>query len=277
MNRKHVIILCLMSLGLVISCGRGASRLLRQGQLPIYDFPLYLTDGVGGQIYKLGRDGTSEVLIDGLNDPRGVATDRFGNVYIAEYGAGRVLKIPADSGTGEFEIVAEGLAQPSVVAVDSFGEAFVAQEGANNILRISDNSTFAEFSSSPSALVFGVSDIPIVGLFEENKVVWGIEEGAPSTEVASPSGISIDGTGRVYVSEGLQSGQVFRFHQKEPGDKSLVSNGIVGPLGIAVDPVGNIFLVEQGAGRVIVISYEKIKYSWISDLNDPQYLAFTQY
>lgn len=273
-HKKYIALLIAVAV-VLSSCGRGASRLLRQGQLPIYDFPLYLTDGVGGQVYKIDREGNSQVLIDGLNDPRGIATDRFGNVFIAEYGAGRVLKIPPNSTS--FEVVSDSLLQPSIVAVDSFGEAFVTQDGANNILRLSDKSEFAKFDSTPSALVFGVNDTPIVGLYDENKVTWGISKGSPSTEVASPSGVSIDGTGRVYVSEGSQSGQVFRYHQQEPGEKTLVANGIVGPLGIAVDPVGNIFLVEQGAGRVVLISYDQIKFSWISSLNDPQYLAFTQY
>ncbi len=38
------------------ACGRESSRLLRQGQLPIYDFPLYLTEGAAGRLWKIDRD-----------------------------------------------------------------------------------------------------------------------------------------------------------------------------------------------------------------------------
>lgn len=275
MQRITYIMFLLLFVGGTVSCGRGASRLLRQGQLPIYDFPLYLTDGVSGQLLKFERDGVQEVVSSGLSDPRGVATDRFGNVYVAEFGAGRVLKFPPDS--SDFEVVAEDLLSPSIVAVDSFGEVFVTQDGGNNIIRIADSSEFASFASTPSALVFGVNDVPIIGLFDENKVSWGIEGSSPSATVTSPSGISIDGTGRVYVSEGSQTGQVFRYHQQEAGEQTLVANAIIGPLGIAVDPVGNIFVVEQGAGRIVMISYDQVKFAWVSSLSDPQYLAFTQY
>ena len=48
-------------------------------------------------------------------------------------------------------------------------------------------------------------------------------------------------------------------------------------VGIAVDHVGNIFIVEQGAGRINLISYDGIKFAWITDTTDPQFLAFTQY
>jgi hypothetical protein len=51
----------------------------------------------------------------------------------------------------------------------------------------------------------------------------------------------------------------------------------MGPCGIAIDLVGNIFAVEQGAGRIILTTYDGKAYSWISDVEDPQYLAFTQY
>ena len=79
------------------SCGRSPSTLLRQGQIPLYDFPIYLSEGAAGNIWKYERDGSRTLLIDGLNDPRGLATDRFSNLYV-ERGENQVLRIDIASG-----------------------------------------------------------------------------------------------------------------------------------------------------------------------------------
>jgi sugar lactone lactonase YvrE len=258
----------------LIGCGREPSSLLRQGQIPINDFPLYLTEGAGGKLWKIDRDRTKTLVAEGLTDPRGVATDRFANVYVAEYGAGRLVKVSPD---GTVSTLRDGLLAPSVVAVDSFGEVYVAQDGAQNIVRGSDGEVYASFSSVPTALTFGVADQVVVGLFNENKVFWGLDAAA-SADVSQPINTSIDGTGRVYVAQGdPENGKVLRYHQTEPGEGTLVADGLVGPAGIAVDLVGNIFVVEQGAGRVILVTYDGLKFAWLTDVADPQYLAFAQY
>lgn len=267
-----LVVMILIQLG----CGREPSRLLRQGQLPIYDFPLYLSEGVAGRVWKIDRDRNKTLVAQGLNDPRGVATDRFQNVYIAEYGAGRILKVKPDEDS--YTVFAENLSSPSVVAVDSFGDVFVAQDGDRSVTRLSDKKIFGSYETIPTALAFGVDDQPIVGLFNENKVLWGWQSDDTSATIAAPINASIDGTGRIYVAQGdPENGQVMRYHQREPGEGTLVADNILGPTGIAVDLVGNIFLVEQGAGRIVLITFDGKKYAWIDDVEDPQYLAFTQY
>jgi len=165
-----------------------------------------------------------------------------------------------------------------VVATDSFGDVYVAQDGAMNIMRLSDKKVFASYTSVPSALTFGVDDTPIVGLFNENKVTWSWEIDGPSASITNPNNASIDGTGRVYVAQAdpLQ-GQIIRYNQREPGAGTLVADNLLGPTGIAVDLTGNIFIVEQGASRVVLVTYDGKKFEWLSGVEDGQYLAFTQY
>lgn len=271
--KTGVILACVAFLG----CGREPSRLLRQGQLPIYDFPLYLTEGTAGRVWKVDSDRNKTLLSEGLSDPRGIATDRYQNVYVAEFGAGRVLKFPA--GESNYEVLAEGLSAPSVVAVDSFGDVFVAQDGDMTVTRLSDRKVFATYSVAPTALAFGVDDTPVVGLYNGGKVFWGWDENtSPAYEMPNIVNASIDGTGRVYVAKGgFEDGNVTRFHQRKPEGSTLVADGLLGPAGIAVDLVGNIFIVEQGAARIVLITYDGFKYAWLSECEDPQYITFTQY
>ncbi|HYX36933.1 MAG TPA: hypothetical protein VE954_27820 [Oligoflexus sp.] len=259
------------------ACGREPSRLLRQGQLPIFDFPLYLTEGAAGRVWKIDRERNMTLLAEGLNDPRGVASDRFQNLYVAEFGSGRVLKFPG--GDSNYEVVSENLVEPSVVAVDGFGEVYVSQSETNAVRRLSDNQDFGSYAAAPSALGFGVDDIPLVGVYDDNSLSWGWNgEGAQKADMTHPVNVSIDGTGRVYgAAGGITDGQVIRYHQRSAEGAFVVAEGLAGPLGIAVDLVGNIFIAEQGAGRIILVNYEGRAFSWLTGVEDPQYLAFTQY
>ncbi len=110
----------------LFSCGKHPSDLLRVGQAPLYDFPLYVSSGdATGTIYKFNSDATQEVFVTGLNDPRGLAVDKYQNMYVVEYGSSRVIKINIESKA--ISVVVDGLQTPSVVAVNSFGEVFVNQ------------------------------------------------------------------------------------------------------------------------------------------------------
>ncbi len=258
------------------SCGRAPSGLLRQGQLPVYDFPLYLTEGVPGNVWKYASDRSRTLLVTGLNDPCGVATDRFNNLYVVEKGANRLLKV--NTTTGAYTVVADNLLNPAIVAVSSLGEPFVNQEDANNIIRATDRTVFGTFSSRPTALAFGVGDRMIVGLYDSDRVQWGPDANAEAVTVTDPVQAAVDGTGRVFIAEGSTTGaRVLRFHQDSPGTAVPVADQLSGPQGIAVDPVGNIYVVEQGAGRIVLVSHDGTLFQWTSNIVDGQYIAFTQY
>lgn len=261
---------------LLLGCGRGPSPLLRVGQAPIFDFPLYVSSGDGtGTIWKFEQDGTKSAFVTGLNDPKGVATDKFNNLWVVEAGDSQLVKIDLSSKTKT--IVRTGLNVPTVVAVDSFGEAYVTQEGANNIIRASDAKIISSYSSRATALAFGVNDLMLVGLYDESKVYWGGSTSAPHTSVTEPVMIATDGNGRVFVAEGsATNAKVHRFHQQNPSGQTVVADGLNGATGIAVDAVGNIYIAEPGASRIVLATYDEQLYNWGSVVA-PQYMTFTQY
>lgn len=263
-------------LALSVACGRSPSKLLRVGQAPVFDFPLYVSSGDGtGTIWKYEMDGSRTAFVTGLNDPKGVATDKFGNLFVVEAGANRLIKLNLT--TAASTVVRGSLSTPSVVAVDSFGEAYVAQEGANNIVRGSDGKVISSFGSRPTALAFGVNDLLLVGLYDASQVLWGGQAGSPTATVSEPVMIATDGTGRVYVAQGSASNaKVFRYNQRDNNGLTTVADGLNGATGIAVDPAGNIYIAEPGASRIVLVTYDQQLYSW-SSVSVPQYLSFTQY
>jgi hypothetical protein len=58
---------------------------------------LYVAQPQAGKVSRIKMDGTRITLIEGLNEPRDPAFDEAGNLYVAETGAGRIIKM-----TGEF-------------------------------------------------------------------------------------------------------------------------------------------------------------------------------
>ena len=269
--------------------GRGPSGLLRSADMPILDFPMYMSDRGAGVVYKIERDGSYQTFVTGLNSPKGITTDKFQNLYIVESGETRLLKVntliegPINvsvctaGSNSECEIVNDVFQAPSNVATDSANEVYVTDDSTNSIIRANDNQTIATYSSTPSSLQFGVNDIMVVALADENKVIWANE--SVSTQIYGPIGVSIDGTGRVYAIpsaggsnfsdcsshfeginsqgnkvqytdiEGSQSYvNVTRYNQLEAGSDcgELVVQGVPAVNGVAVDTVGNVFVTQQG-------------------------------
>ncbi|MEK6580687.1 MAG: hypothetical protein AABZ55_15795, partial [Bdellovibrionota bacterium] len=173
------------------ACGRSPSRLLRQGQLPLTDFPLYLSEGVPGRVWKYSADGSRSLFASGLNEPRGVATDQWGNLWVVEQGAGRVLKINIASGA--ITPVLSGLQQPTIIAIDSFGEAYVTQEILGNILRVSDSKIIGTFPGGlTTGLAFGINDTILVADFNNDKIYWGASPTSTSAAVVDPVNVVVD-------------------------------------------------------------------------------------
>ena len=106
-----------------------------------------------------------ELPFTGLNSPGGVAVDTAGNVYVADHGNNRVLKLAAGSTTPTV-LPFTGLNSPGGVAVDTAGTVYVADTGNNRVLKLAAGST------SQTVLPFTGLNIP---------TVWRWTPPAPST------------------------------------------------------------------------------------------------
>jgi sugar lactone lactonase YvrE len=57
---------------------------------------LYVAQPQAGKVSRVKMDGTRVTLIEGLNEPRDPAFDEAGNLFVAETGVGRILKMTGD-------------------------------------------------------------------------------------------------------------------------------------------------------------------------------------
>jgi|GEM_PF-663722 len=178
-----------------------------------------------------------------LSDPAGVAVDNAGNVYIADQGNNLVRKLTGgvlSTFLGDGDIALSG---PAGIAVDSAGNVYIADAG-NNVIR--------EVSGHTITTIAGNGNFDYTG------------DGGPATSasMAGPTGVAVDGSGKVYIAdEGnnvirVVSGGIINTAagNTTPGFSgdggSTFNASLFFPLGAAVDGSGNLFISDSGNQRI---------------------------
>ncbi|MBF0592498.1 MAG: hypothetical protein HQL02_10470 [Nitrospirae bacterium] len=176
-----------------------------------------------------------------FSQPRGVAVDGNGNVYVADTFNHRIQKFTSDgkfiatwgsqgSSNGQFDI-------PYGIAVDGSGNVYVTDIGNNRIQKFTADGKFM--------------------------YKWG-SFGSADGQFNSLRGIAIDGSGNVYVADAItvipNSGEQWNDRiQKFTSDGKFIakwgSSGsgdgqFYGPDGIAIDGSGNVYVVDEDNNRV---------------------------
>ncbi|MDW8122619.1 MAG: hypothetical protein RMK62_09950, partial [Armatimonadota bacterium] len=126
----------------------------------------------------------STLLSVGLNQPKGIAADREGNVYIADSGSGEVKKVTPD---GSVTTIASGLQNPTDLSVDAAGYVYVVETDAHLVRRISPSGTLATVAGTGTA---------------------GFLDGrGDSARFNRPQAIAVDRGGNLLVSDGPNGGR----------------------------------------------------------------------
>ena len=197
-----------------------------------------------------------------LNTPYGVATDNFGNVFIAEFGNNRIRKVDTTgiistvvgngnrgySGDGGLATAAT-LNLPYDVVLDTIGNLYLIDQG-NNVIRKVDTSGIISTVAGTGDGGFG-----------------GDGDSAKYSNLNSPRGITIDRKGNLYISDngnqrirmvntnGIISTIVGNGTVGYNGDGGLASSAILaGTSGISVDNYGNLYIADFGNQRIRKVS-----------------------
>ena len=187
-----------------------------------------------------------------MNRPYGVAVDKYGNVYFADFGNDRVRRIDTSgiittvAGNGLMSVNTSGipatavsLYQPVGIAVDDSGCIYIAESAGECVQKVSATGIITTIACCGSAS--------------------SPADGGPATaaNLHSPYSVAVDKEGNVYVGEDAGSrvrkispdGIIHRF----AGTGTPASGGDNGPasaaslnrcLGIAVDTIGNVYISD---------------------------------
>jgi len=196
-----------------------------------------------------------------LNNPRGIAVDAAGNVYIADTGDNCVHKLSQGNltrvaGTGAQGYSGDGgpatqalLNRPDALAVDSTGDVYLI-DLANYVVR------------EISAATGKITTIAGNGQCCVTTTYSGI---ATQAEFIAPQGLAVDSTGNLYFSDAgvnvivkIANGSMSMV-AGSPGsfgfsDGPVATAQIAGPSGIAIDGAGNLYFADSVNQRIREIS-----------------------
>jgi glucose/arabinose dehydrogenase len=163
------------------------------------------------------------VFMQGLRDPRMMALGPDGQLYVAERGAGRIVRLPDRDGDGiadGAEVVAEGLSAPSSIAFYQDGSLYVGE--TTRVLRLSAPDEHAVFQT-------------------REVVIDGLPSGGHNTRTVlfSPDGsalfVSVGSSCNVCVEEDERRAAIVRYSPDGSGEE-VFARGLRNAVGITFRP-----------------------------------------
>lgn len=250
---------------------------------------LFIADLGNARVRKISPDGTIQTVAGGgsiapgasgdgsaatqmkLRQPRNVAVDPDGTLYISDFGANRVFQVSPNgilttvAGTGTAGLSGDGasaqLAQlnaPAGLASDGNGSLYIADSGNNRIRKVFHDEISTVFNiTEPTGLAMG----PTGAVYVASSTYFGTTSNAVSG-IFSTLDVALDAAGNAY----LTSGEIVRKLTNKGTVTTIAGTGappsfsgdggpatiarLNAPSAVAVDAAGNSYLADTANNRI---------------------------
>ena len=189
----------------------------------------------------------------GLSNPRGVAVDGSGNIYIADSLNNAIEEWNAL--TQQLNtLVSAGLNNPGGVAVDGSGNLYIA-DSLNNAIKQWSPATqqLTTLVSTGLNNPGGVAVDFLGNVYIADSLNNAVEEWNASTQqlntlvsagLNNPGGVAVDGSGNVYIADSLNN-VIKEWSPVTQQVALLIPAGLSNPAGVAVDDAGNVYVGDS--------------------------------
>ncbi len=174
-----------------------------------------------------------------IRDPKGLALDNLGNLYIADTGNHRIRKLDpsgiittvAGGGAGGDggAATAAALRNPAAVAVDAAGNLYIADASNHRVRKVAAATGIISTVAGNGTPAFA-----------------GDGGSATAASLNNPQGVAVDGAGNLYI------GDYGNQRVRKVDSQGLITTvaSVSQPAGLAVDGAGNLYIADPGGGKI---------------------------
>jgi sugar lactone lactonase YvrE len=234
---------------------------------------LLLSDGDANKIDRISRSGHVSVFATGLNQPFGIALDRRGDLFVANYaggpaGAGSIVEIRS---SGRQTVVADKLTDPFGLAFDRKGYLYATMATDGLVQKYPPGAVFASGFHEPVAVAFG----PDGSLYVSDHLGLSIArvdaQGNVTTFVSGlnyPNGMTFGPHGDLYVA--IQDDNAIE--KITPAGVVSIFASVSDPADVTYAPDGNLYAIGLFDTTVYKITPEGQVTPFASGFGDARFI-----
>jgi YD repeat-containing protein len=218
----------------------------------------------------------------GLSDPRGMAFDASGNLYVANYIANSLSKFDSQGNYLPAQSIALGLNFSVGVAIDGAGAIYVSNESSARIRKFDAAGNLLATSvtgNTPTALAFdGSGNLRVanrtgntIARYDTSLNALG---GTISTDLNRPRGLAIDASGNIYAANAFTD-DISKFSSTGTflgriGSSTNLNN----PYGLTFDSEGYLYVANELTRTIAKFSPTgTFVTAWATGATSPRFIA----